>query len=157
MGGNAHLFKKVHGGFIEGGSELFRGGVSGTETRTIPEDFESQPAVHVDFQHVNRHVRRVQADNPFERLAPGYLGLKRKPGYEVDIDIHDAGGSQGFDIGYNRGGAMLPSGLTEFTLHKRLHSETDAVHSRITPEAGLRSRDRTGSGFDSAFGPRAAG
>ena len=45
-------------------------------TGAFADDLESQPAVRIDFQHVNRNMWGIEANDPFERLAPARFGLK---------------------------------------------------------------------------------
>src|SRR5690242_14603596 len=77
--------QELHGVLIQRRCYFVRRRVSGSITAAIIKNLEAEATFAVDFQHVNRDMRRVEARDPFERIAPACLCLEWESRNQIDI------------------------------------------------------------------------
>ena len=67
---------------------------AGAVAHAAEQHLVAEAAVFVHFEHVDGNVRRREALDPIERLAPTGFGLPGETGDEVDVVVRDAGVAQ---------------------------------------------------------------
>ncbi len=120
---------------------------------SLLKDLQAEPAVFVDFEHINRDMRRIEAADPVERFTPTRFRLERETGDEVEIEVVESRCPESRDVGEYRPGAMLTPRLRQFAFHERLHAETDSIDSCVAPRRGFFRGDSAGCGLDRSLGP----
>ncbi len=90
-------------------------------------------AAFVNFQHVDREVFRAQVKKLADRCFPRFVYLVGQANDEIDADIFESGGAEGFDGASEHplGDACGPVARRSRSCCKDFDAEADAIESRL--------------------------